>query len=61
MKRWKRLAFLLVLAGPTITLHSCSTLLAASLRDAAIDGASTFVESATTEWLDSWLGSNDQE
>lgn len=61
MKQWKKYILILILAGPTITLHSCSTMLATSLRDAAIDGAASFVQTATTEWLDRWLGSEDQE
>jgi hypothetical protein len=61
MKRWKKYFLLVSLTGPTITLHSCSTILATSLRDAAVGGAATFVETATTDLLDSWFGSSGQE
>jgi hypothetical protein len=61
MKRWKKMILLMTLTGPMITLHSCSTLVGTSVRDAAIDGAATFVEATTTELLDRWFGPNEQE
>ncbi len=61
MKRWKKYILLVALTGPTITLHSCSTLLATSVRDAAVDGTASFVEATTTELLDRWFGSSGQE
>lgn len=56
MQRWKKCALLLVLAGPAAVLPSCGTILASSLRDAAVDGAASFVEVTTTDLLDRLLG-----
>lgn len=61
MKRWKKYMLLMTLAGPTVTLHSCSSLLATSVRDAAVDGTATFVEATTAELLDRWFGPDVQE
>lgn len=55
MQRWNKMILLVTLTGPIVTLHSCSTLLGTSVRDAAIDGAATFVEATTTELLDRWF------
>lgn len=61
MRRWKRYILSLVLVGPMFSLHSCSTVLGTSLRDAAVEGAANFVEVSTTELLDRWFGLNGQE
>ncbi len=61
MKRWKSLLLVLALGGSTVTNFSCSTLLGTAIRDAAIDGTASFVESTTAELLDRWFGSADQE
>lgn len=52
MIRRNKCFLFLLLIGPMTTIYSCSTMLAASLRDAAIDGASAFVQATTTELLD---------
>jgi len=56
MKRWKKYLLVVALTGPAFTLHSCSTVVGRSLRDAAVDGAANFVQATTTEVLDRWLG-----
>jgi len=43
------------------TQFSCATTLGKALRDAAIDGAAGFVEGATGELLDRWLGAEFEE
>jgi hypothetical protein len=60
MKRWKRWALLLAISGPMATTYSCGALLARGLRDAAIDGASGFVEGSTADLLDRWFGPDGQ-
>ena len=56
MKRAKKLLLVLSLCGPTVTNFSCSTLLGSAMRDAAIKGASSFVEDMTGTLLDQLLG-----
>lgn len=60
-RQWKKSLLIFVLVGPTCILHSCSTMLGTSVRDAAIGGAATFVEAATIELLNRWFGSNAEE
>ena len=45
-----------IAAGLMATQFSCVTNLGAPLRDAAIDGAAGFVETATADVLDRWFG-----
>lgn len=59
-RRTKHVLFLLM-TGPTITIFSCTTTLGASLRDAAIGGAASFVQATTAELLDRWFGPDPQE
>ena len=54
---WGKLVVFAV-AGPLLTLGACSAAL--PLRDAAISGAATFVEAATTELLDRMFGPAEQ-
>ncbi len=56
MKRVKRWLLVLSLCGPMVTTFSCSTLLGSAVRDAAIKGASGFVEDTTGTLLDQLLG-----
>lgn len=56
MQRWKKCALLLIIAGPAAVLPSCGTVLAKSVRDAAVGGTASFVQSTTTALLDRLLG-----
>ena len=60
MKRVKKWLLVLTLWGPTVTNFSCSTLLGTALRDAAIKGASGFVQDTTGALLDQLLGPDAQ-
>ena len=60
MKRAKKWLLVLGLCGPTVTNFSCSTLLGSAIRDAAIKGASGFVENTTGTLLDQLFGPDAQ-
>ena len=60
MKNWKKWALLLAISGPIVTTYSCGSVAALSVRDAAIDGLSGFVEGATSDLLDRWFGPDQQ-
>ena len=52
---WKKGLLILGLSGPMVANFSCSTGFLEQFRDAALDGATSFVEQATFDMLDTFL------
>ncbi len=52
MKNLKKWLLIVGLASPTVANLSCSSALLQQMRDAAIDGASSFVQEMTFELLE---------
>ena len=61
MKALKKWMLILGLAYPATTSFSCSTAIWRDLRDAAINGAASYVEQATFNLLDMILTTADGE
>lgn len=51
MRRLKKFAFSLTLLGSTIALPACSSLVLRDVRDAALAGATSFVEGTVSDLL----------
>ena len=56
MRRKLRSLAAAIATSLVVTQLSCATTLGTALRDAAIGGAAGFVEVATTDILNGWLG-----
>ena len=56
---WRKLV-ILAAAGPLLTLGACTGDAGLAMRDAAISGAASFVQSATTELLNRMFGPAEQ-
>jgi hypothetical protein len=52
---WKKGLLILGLSGPMVANFSCSSAFLEQFRDAAISGATSFVEQVTYDLLDSWF------
>jgi len=58
MNRAKKWILLCTLAGPTVTTLSCSGTFVRQLRDAAIEGTTTFVSSTTFDFFGTLINFN---
>lgn len=58
MNRTKKWVLLFTLAGPTVTTLSCSGTFVRQLRDAAIQGTTTFVTSTTFDFFGTLINLN---
>lgn len=61
MKRSLRFFVPMLMAALAMSQVSCTAELSSAVRDAAINGTATFVESATTQLLDRWFGASLEE
>ncbi len=56
MKTLKKWMLVLAMSGPVVTTMSCSGTLLRQIRDAVLDGTTTFVQQTTLDLLGSFTG-----